>query len=232
MKLWPFDHAYLERGLWRAWLKNGQSLEVCWPTSWKRGWCDFSLRVLIHSNDEDQGDRMLNIALGFGQVFIPLGISRRSYQVGDEPSWGVSASRENAIRLTWGRWSRYWEIPFSAFCLEYQLEEIDGNWRKVSWENRDDAKSEAHPYTYHLQSGEVQERVATISRRRHIMSRRGLSRLGWPKKILHSIDVDFNAEVGERSGSWKGGCTGCSYSIRPGETPLAALRRMERERKF
>lgn len=30
----------------------------------------------------------------------------------------------------------------------------------------------------------------------------------------------------------KGGCTGCGYDIKPGETPLECLQRMERERKF
>lgn len=46
------------------------------------------------------------------------------------------------------------------------------------------------------------------------------------------IDVDFDGEVGERTGSWKGGTVGCSYESRPGETPVQTLRRMERERRF
>lgn len=50
--------------------------------------------------------------------------------------------------------------------------------------------------------------------------------------MSRSIDVEFNAEVGERTGSWKGGCIGCGYQMNPNETPLQALRRMEAERKF
>jgi hypothetical protein len=44
--------------------------------------------------------------------------------------------------------------------------------------------------------------------------------------------VVFSAEVGERSGSWKGGCIGCGYDLLPDELPEECLRRMERDRKF
>jgi hypothetical protein len=58
----------------------------------------------------------------------------------------------------------------------------------------------------------------------------------WPliprMKSRTSIDIRFDQEVGERTGSWKGGCTGCGWDMLQCETPLEALRRMERERKF
>jgi hypothetical protein len=44
--------------------------------------------------------------------------------------------------------------------------------------------------------------------------------------------IEFNDEVGERTGSWKGGTLGCGYNLLPNETPLECLRRMEKERKF
>jgi len=56
--------------------------------------------------------------------------------------------------------------------------------------------------------------------------------LGWPRWTKESIDVEFSGEVGERSGSWKGGCIGCSYDLRPDETMLCTLRRMEKEQSF
>lgn len=87
---------------------------------------------------------------------------------------------------------------------------------------------ETHPYTYTLRSGEVQHRMATIK-----VYRRTWTRWWLPfKRVSTSIDVEFSDEVGERSGSWKGGCIGCGYEMRPGETPLQALRRMELMRKF
>ncbi len=56
--------------------------------------------------------------------------------------------------------------------------------------------------------------------------------LPWPRKIRRYIDVEFNQEVGSQAGSWKGGCVGCSYDWKEGETQLECLRRMEAERRF
>lgn len=79
-----------------------------------------------------------------------------------------------------------------------------------------------------LRSGDVQHRTATIKAEQRTWTRWWLPF----KRVSRSIDVEFNAEVGERTGSWKGGCLGCGYEMKPGETPLQALRRMEKERAF
>jgi hypothetical protein len=50
--------------------------------------------------------------------------------------------------------------------------------------------------------------------------------------VSTTLDVKFDDEVGERSGSWKGGTIGCSYEMLPNETPEQTLRRMEKEREF
>ena len=93
----------------------------------------------------------------------------------------------------------------------------DGSWASV-FRHDDQPYTEAHPYTYVLKSGEVQKRTATVSKRRHILGRRWLSKLGWPATIRESIDIAFDDEVGERTGSWKGGTIGCGYDLRRGET--------------
>ena len=46
------------------------------------------------------------------------------------------------------------------------------------------------------------------------------------------MSVNFSDEVGERSGSWKGGTLGCGYDLLKNETMEQCLRRMEKERKF
>lgn len=224
-----FEHTSKEKGMWRGWLKNDQSLELYWG-----GRTSVALRVLIHSNDADMGDRMLNISLGFAQALIPLGISKRLYQVGEKPSWGFDFSREFGIVLTWGNRRKHRNWPFHTFTLRYEMEEEDGVWRSVRGRGyaSKQPKAETHPYTYVLKNGEVQQRDATIHRTRHVLARQILHRLGWPKRTLHHIEVEFSNEIGERSGSWKGGCTGCSYRMQPGEAPIDTLRRMERERKF
>jgi hypothetical protein len=83
------------------------------------------------------------------------------------------------------------------------------------------------PYRYVLRSGTVQERTATIGVSEREYRWRWFMWLPRPRMVKRTID-----QVGERSGSWKGGCLGCSYELRPGETPDDCLRRMERERKF
>lgn len=89
-------------------------------------------------------------------------------------------------------------------------------------------KPEVYPYTYTLRSGEVQQRTATIQVETRLWTRYWLP---W-RMFKKSINIEFSDEVGERSGSWKGGCIGCSYDMLPNETPLDTLRRMELERKF
>lgn len=87
-------------------------------------------------------------------------------------------------------------------------------------------------YTYRLCSGEVQHRVATVNGEEREWRLYYAPWLPWPHMRQRAINVQFSDEVGERSGSWKGGCTGCGYEWRKGETLESALRRMERERKF
>lgn len=87
---------------------------------------------------------------------------------------------------------------------------------------------EKHKYHYVLRSWEVQERTATIHAEESTWVRYWIP---WARKH-RSIQVEFDGEVGDRTGSWKGGCLGCGYEMRINETPVECLRRMERERKF
>lgn len=88
-----------------------------------------------------------------------------------------------------------------------------------------------YPYHYMTSGGEAQHVTATVKRGR---STRTYTVLGIPvrRRISHDIDVRFDAEVGNQRGSWKGGCVGCGYEMKPGETPARTLRRMQRERDF
>lgn len=107
------------------------------------------------------------------------------------------------------------------YC-DYVMPEAPGRYR------------ESFPYRYTLRSGDVQDRTATVTTDRMTWCWRLPWMLGvwFPKRVRTSINVEFSDEVGERSGSWKGGTIGCGYDLRPGETPEQCLRRMERERTF
>lgn len=93
-------------------------------------------------------------------------------------------------------------------------------WRSV--------KSEVFEYTYMLKSGEVQRRTATVRKEEREWRRYWLP----SRRIEKTIDVRFNKEVGEKTGSWKGGVLGCGYNLKDGESAEQCLRRMERERTF
>lgn len=225
-----FKHTSRERGMWRGWLENGQSVEFYWG---RHGW-DFGLGVHIHSNDEDEGNRMLFLKLWRWTAIIPLGIIHRPHDIETEPQWSVYASKEFGFTIHWNRRRYQWDWPWNWHTLAYEKQLIkgdDGSWVDVM-DYDATPYTEGHPYTYTLNSGEVQHRVANVSRRRHIITWRAFKWSGWPRWVKDSINIEFSDEVGERSGSWKGGCIGCSYDIRPGETMEQALRRMEAERKF
>jgi len=87
-------------------------------------------------------------------------------------------------------------------------------------------------YTYTRRSGEVQDRTATINGEEREWRLHYCPWLPWPRKLVRSININFSDEVGERSGSWKGGTIGCGWDWKHGETQEQSLRRMERERKL
>lgn len=228
-----FAHTSLESGLWRGWFNDGQSLEFSWP-SWSVG-----IRFMAQAGDSG-ADRLLWLSLLLFQAFVPLGRTRNEWPIGDEPQWGFQFSGEFGIVLYWGEWRRHFEWPFHTILVDSSYM-TEGGWRSTdsvkyepgkAYVRRPSGAFETHPYTYKLRSGEIQYRNATILKERWIRGRHILDWLGWPRRVSYAIDVEFDGEVGERTGSWKGGCIGCGYTMLPGETPLDTLRRMERERTF
>lgn len=128
--------------------------------------------------------------------------------------------------------------PFEWKFRSHEERRSDGAWILVpSWKlGEGQPKSQAEvmtfPYTYVPKSGEVQNRTATVTVERRTWYPRCLRFTTLFDKVRPVIDVKFSDEVGERSGSWKGGCTGCGYDLLPGESAESCLRRMESERKF
>lgn len=126
----------------------------------------------------------------------------------------------DGLHLHWGKSHGKRDDPFTIIPMPWQ------------WRHRKhlvlSATPENHPYTYTLRSGEVQERTATITEEMRYWTRPWLPYERWQR----DIDVLFNKEVGERSGSWKGGVLGCGWAMLPGESALDTLRRMEQEREF
>lgn len=91
-----------------------------------------------------------------------------------------------------------------------------------------EANSFVQGYTYTLKSGETQFVGARVHVTRHLRRRTWLPFV-WKDD---TISVEFTEEVGEGTGSWKGGVVGCGYTLKRGESPQDCLRRMEIERRF
>lgn len=138
----------------------------------------------------------------------------------------------------WWKNGIFWNFnPLDWRHIRHSVRRGDGTWEPYigSWERdkpADHREVLTFPYRYVLKNGEVQERTAIV----HVGQMEWRPRcLKWTSlfaSIRTSIDITFSDEVGERSGSWKGGCTGCSYELRSNETPERCLRRMEQERIF
>lgn len=115
------------------------------------------------------------------------------------------------------------------------VRELKGDWKVCNAYKEANQKEEVYPYKYTLRSGEIQERTATVTANRYTHWQRwfGLGKYKLsPKRVRTSIWITFSDEVGEATGSWKGGTTGCGYGLLPKETMEQCLRRMERERRF
>lgn len=157
-------------------------------------------------------------------------------------AWGVylngveSQWRFDSIVWCWGDYCKFWHMPWEWKHFRTDVRRPDGSWatRVQSYEKGEPDGREVStlPYRYVLRSGEVQERTATVYVERMEWRRKWTRWLPLFAKVRTSIDVAFNDEVGERTGSWKGGCIGCGWNMLPGETAEQTLRRMERERVF
>jgi hypothetical protein len=134
------------------------------------------------------------------------------------PTFGFSFFSD-VLFLCWGKNHGKRDDPSKCFAMPWQ-------WRHR--EHKVLTEPETHPYAYLLRSGEVQRRNATIKVETRLWTRPWFP---W-RRVSKSIDVSFDAEVGEKSGSWKGGVTGCGYEMREHERPRAALLRMQDERRF
>lgn len=179
-----------------------------------------------------------NFTLCFFGFHIPLLFLQRWHHDPEEmmESWGFTYF-DRTIHWNWGSTCKIIHMPWDFEHIKHEVMRPDGSWAKFvgCWEHdkEPDGRWQAdYPYRYVLKSGEVQDRIATVYVGRREWRWRWFTALPWPSKRRQSIDVAFNGEVGERTGSWKGGVIGTGYDMKRGETPEQTLRRMEREHKM
>lgn len=200
----------------------------------------------------------LHVHLGWPNIYFRLPFLKRWHREPHEgmESWGFSVHQHDA-HLRWGRHYKIVHFPWAWEWVRTSHLLSDGTWldeigrrRKEGFPNfplireekrpwigvyavhEDHKWREVYPYRYVLRSGEVQERQATVTLTEMEHRWRWFKWLPFPRRVSRSIDISFDDEVGERTGSWKGGTMGCSYAIRHDEMPRECLARMEAERKF
>lgn len=162
------------------------------------------------------------VRLGFGIARLAFSLPWKRV-VPDEyqcsgPTYGFLFF-DDGLHLHWGKCKGKRDDPFTVIGMP---------WRWRHKEHKILSEKQSYPYRYLLSCGEVQERIATINAESRLWIRPWIPF----RKLSRSINVEFDKEVGERSGSWKGGVLGCGYEMKRGETPQETLRRMERERVF
>ncbi len=225
-------HTHKEKGMWRWWPHQLSSdcVEITWPR-----W-GFALGLLDHGDEHKYW--IWRMHLGPLNMFFPTFVKRPkiNYMGGSTLSYGFSFHAME-LHLNWGQHFKVWWYPWMREQVQHEVLVGDKKWANFigSWETD---KGEDHrffwkrPYKYRLINGQIQKRTATIFVERRTMRMRWLKWTSFMERKDINIDVQFSDEVGERSGTWKGGCIGCSWKIEDGETPTQALKRMEKTRKF
>lgn len=208
-----------------------ESLEFKW------GWITFrfGLELKLGHSYEDGIPTIHFHPIFFGlHIHLPF-FKWRFPDINHSPDFGF----EYHNKCLWWHWklkTYSFHMPWDWDHVRHQVMTAKGWEKPASGEYSppysDGRIVEIHDYTYKLKSGEIQERTATIYKEEREWRWRWFKWLPFPKMIRTSISIDFSDEVGEKTGSWKGGCTGCGYNLKPDETMLECLRRMEKERDF
>lgn len=145
---------------------------------------------------------------------------------------------QRGIHLNWRDRCKILYLPWDWSHVRRTFLNIDGSvhhnesTERGVFESAPEETKQRFDYTYVRESGEVQKRIATVYGEERECRWRWLTWLPFPRRISRSISVDFDGEVGEGTGSWKGGTVGCGWDWKHGETQEQALRRMENELKF
>lgn len=235
-------------GVWRI---NEESVDFKWGY-WAPGPA-FKL-ILSHGGYFNQRFQLC-VALGWGTINFILPFKTKLEPGCNPPRFGIEihdgifwlhygGKYDNSIGQVTGKSWWTWYLPYFTLVHDDQFHagfngkewvHPRGHWKddKHHWEYASDvAVAEKHPFTYTLNSGEVQHRTATVTRERRRWYRKWFKGI-LPYRTEYCIDIKFDDEVGERTGSWKGGTVGCGWELLHEHEPMEeALRRMEKERKF
>lgn len=230
---------------WRFWKKHKSLAEFYLKKCWEIPSLYFTLGC--DDSERESFDLVFNF-LWFSAYLILFPVPdrpNRKHWSEESYRWGFYFMGRTNLWLCWGKKFISWDIPFvSSVFVRSELMSLDrtrvvyvdsesnlGEWHE-KYERKQELKKQnslTYPYTYVCKNGEVQNDIkATVCIERFTRKRKWLP----AEHYSDSINVHFDKEVGEKRGSWKGGCIGCYYTMEEYDTPLSCLFRMERERRF
>jgi hypothetical protein len=181
----------------------------------------------------------VNLCLIWGSVHIkaPMLITQRENTEDWNASYGFTYF-ERAFQFKWRTRCKIIRLPWDWEHVRHTFLNLNGSVhhheekRRGHFEQAPEGTKMVCDYIYVRRSGEVQHRTATINGEEREWRWRWFTWCPWPSRVSRSINVEFDREIGEEVGTWKGGTVGCGWDWRHDESALESLRRMERERKF
>lgn len=223
-----------------AWRVNRDSIDFKWGYFAPRA----GLELVLNRGTYFDQRYAVNLCLGWGKFMFYLPLKTRLEEGCDMPRYGFAVHNDTFWIYKGGdyqdgqcqdQWIS-WYLPFFSWEFDgHWIQDKNRRWVKMdrgidSWNYRKTlAYTETHPYTYTLSNGTLQHRTATCTIEKRRWHRKWVPFLTREYTV---IDIEFNDEVGERSGSWKGGTLGCTYEMTPTDTILTSLRRMEATEQF
>jgi hypothetical protein len=181
----------------------------------------------------------INFALGWGKFMIYLPFKTKLEEGCDMPRYGFAVHNNTLWFYKGGDYDEgqcqnqwiTWDLPYFSWKFEgHWILNKSKQWSLVesgSYQYRkDSAYVEVHPFTYILKNGTIQERTATCTIEKRKWYRKWFPFLTMTRQV---IDIEFSDEVGERSGTWKGGTIGMSYDLRSDESIAECLDRLQKD---
>ena len=213
------------------------------------GWKKLNFRVSPASYFDNRAQ--ISFSFGWGQFYISIPFIKSKYDECDPPQYGFYFYSVNNFWPTtfvwcWGKKTKHFDFPWYYDWVRTSRLLNDNTWVHDTYSNRKKGKyfdlykkeiqenlwCETYSYMYKLKNGEIQIRNAKITIEEREWRPKWFKWTKLFRKVNKSIDIEFDREVGERSGTWKGGVLGCSWTMLPNETAFQCLKRMERDRKM
>jgi hypothetical protein len=193
----------------------------------------------------DDNDRV-KLCIGVYKLFITIPLWKTNVVAIDEPrSYGIAVC-DDSLLVYYGKGYNLYDLPWQFTIVRWDLlynngaiyhrnvwkneEKVDKHlhWYAVDEKIKDDPKSNLctkKEVVYVAKDGDVQYCIATLYGEELEWRRKWLKWIPLFNYVSRRCDFTFSREMGERSGSWKGGLTATSCEWKHGETLEAAFKR-------